>query len=371
MNRKILTIVIGIALLMGAFFASKILSVKEPRKKGKEDKEKLITSVVVEKVENKTIPIEVNATGSLVAKNRLELYAEVQGIMKSAHKEFKAGVTFGKGEALVTIDGSEYYASLQAKKSELLSLIGSMMADLRLDFPDSFDEWQTYLNEFDLNKNIAELPSPKDTKEKLFVSGKNIYTTFYTIKNMEIKWSKYHLRAPFYGVVTESLVNSGTLVRTGQKIGEFIDPSSYEMEVSLTAVIAEKLNTGDVVEVRSLEEGISWKGYVARVNGKIDQASQTTKVFVNVKGKGLKEGKYLRANIALSPIENALKIKRNLLIEENKVYIVKEKTLKLVTVETVYFGDGDVVIKGLENGTQLLSKSMPGLYDGMEVEVLN
>ncbi len=45
--------------------------------------------------------------------------------------------------------------------------------------------------------------------------------------------SKYTIKAPFKGILTEALVTEGTLIRNNQKLGEYIDPSLYEMEVSL------------------------------------------------------------------------------------------------------------------------------------------
>jgi len=51
------------------------------------------------------------------------------------------------------------------------------------------------------------------------------------------------------------------------------------------------------------------------------------------------------------------------------VYVVKDSILDLVTVNPVYFNENTVVIKGLTDGTQLLSKTVPGAYAGMAVKV--
>ena len=54
------------------------------------------------------------------------------------------------------MDASEYYATVQSAKSSLYNSIAAIMPDLRLDFPDAFQKWQTYLNNFDLNKTFRK-----------------------------------------------------------------------------------------------------------------------------------------------------------------------------------------------------------------------
>jgi hypothetical protein len=57
------------------------------------------------------------------------------------------------------------------------------------------------------------------------------------------------------------------------------------------------------------------------------------------------------------------------LVDRSKVYVVRDSVLDLVAVEPVYFGESRVVIKGLEDGTSILSATVPGAYSGMLVKV--
>ena len=113
----------------------------------------------------------------LAAKQRVELYSEVQGIFKTGSKLFKPGQKFNKGETLIRIDASEYYASVQSAKSNLYNTIAAIMPDLRLDFPEVFQKWQTYLNNFDLNKTTPKLPEMTSEKENYFITGRGIVSS--------------------------------------------------------------------------------------------------------------------------------------------------------------------------------------------------
>jgi membrane fusion protein (multidrug efflux system) len=76
MVRKIIVVVVSIAILAGGSFLKKTLedSKKPPIKK----KEKQITTVFIEAVQNATLPILMEVTGTIEAKNRVELFAEVR-----------------------------------------------------------------------------------------------------------------------------------------------------------------------------------------------------------------------------------------------------------------------------------------------------
>ena len=365
--RKYISIALGILLVIASVFVVKtmIANNKKPERKAK----KIVKTVFIDLVENKDIPITIKANGNLVAKNKIVIFSEVQGVLHTTAKEFKPGNTYKKGEVILKINNEEHYANLQAQKSELYNTITSIMPDIRLDYPDEYEKWQAYLISFDFDKTTPTLPEVNSEKEKFFISGRKIYTTYYNVKNMEVRLSKYIIRAPYNGILTEALVNPGSLVRQGQRLGEFINPSIYEMEVAINANYIDLLQKGNSVKLHNLNSSKTWIGKIIRVNGKIDQASQTVKAFIQVAGKELREGMYLEANLVAKKEKDAYEMPRKLLVNNESVYVLKDSVLDLVKIEPVYFKENSVVIKGLENGTKILAKNVPGAYAGMIVKV--
>ena len=365
--RKLISIALAVLLLIGSILLAKYLI--DSKNKPKPVAEKIVKTVFTQTVSNKLIPIIITANGNLLAKNKIELYAEVQGILVNTSKEFKAGTTYSKGETLISINSDEFYANLQAQKSTLFNALTAIMPDIRLDFPDKYDKWKSYLQNFDLNKPVQKLPETTSEKEKFFISGRGIYTTYYNVKNSEVKLNKYTLRAPFSGILTESLVNQGTLIRPGQKLGEFIDPSIYEMSVSVKSEFRDLLQVGKNVELFNLEKTKTWKGKVIRINGKVDTSTQTIKAVIEVSGVDLKEGQYLEVALSAKSEENAFEVSRNLFVDKTKLYVVKDSILDLVTIIPVFENQQTVVVRGLENGTQILAKPVPGAHKGMLVKI--
>jgi len=365
--RKLISIGLGIVIIIAAFFVVKIMIASNQKKNRKAPK--IVKTVFVETVENKEIPIIISANGNLVAKNKINLFSEVQGVLKPLSKDFKPGIHYKKGEIILKINSEEYYANLQAQKSNLFNSITSIMPDIRLDYPEEYEKWQKYLGSFDFNKTTPTLPETNSEKEKFFISGRNIYTTYYNVKNMEVRLSKYTIRAPYFGILTEALVTPGSLVRQGQKLGEFIDPSVYEMEIAISANYKDLLQKGKTVKLHNLENTKSWTGKVIRVNGKVDLASQTIKVYIEINSSDLNEGMYLEADLVAKSEKNAFEVPRKVLVNNNSVYIVNDTILQLVKVTPVYFKDQSVIIKGLSDGSITLTKMVPGAYDGMVVEI--
>ena len=364
--RKIILYLLGVLLIVGAYFLSQIIA--DNQKKKRPTPAKVVKTVFIDTVKNSTVQIVIPANGSLVAQRRVELYAEVQGIFKTSGKLFKPGQEYRKGENLIRIDASEYYASVQSAKSNLYNSIAAIMPDLRLDFPEVFQKWQTYLNGFDLNKTTPKLPEMTSEKENYFITGRGIVSNYYNVKNLEQRLAKYSIRAPFTGILTEALVTEGSLIRNGQKLGEYIDPSVYEMEVALSKTYASLLKVGESVALKNLDNTETYSGKVSRVNGSIDAATQTITAYIEVKNKALKEGMYLEANLNAKEETDAIEVNRSLVLEGDQIFIVRDSILDLIDVKPVYYSDTKAVIKDVPDGTVIISKPIPGAYAGMAVK---
>ena len=366
--RKLILAILGVLFITGAIYGAKMII--NSKSKTRKAPSKVIKTVFVDTVKNTSIPIIIPANGNLVAKRRVEIYSEVQGIFKPGSKLFKPGEKYQKNEAFISINDTEYYANVQLAKSNLYNSIAAVLADLRLDFPEVFLKWEAYLKSYDLNKPTPKLPKMVSEKENYFITGRSIVSNYYTVKNLEQRLSKYTISAPFKGILTEALVTEGTLIRSNQKLGEFIDPSVYEMEVSLSKTFASLLDVGETVELNNLEHTKKYSGIVSRVNGSINSATQTIAVYIEIKNSSLKEGMYLEANLNAKKEKNAIEINRGLLLDENKIFIIRDSVLDMIDVKPVYFSDTKVVLKDIPDGTIILSSPFPGAYVGMIVKPL-
>ena len=363
--RKYISILLGILLIAGAFMGYKKLA--NSKKEKKHVVKKIVKIAQTEVVENSTIPLVITTSGTLKAKDKIDLFTEVQGILLRGNKNFKAGTYFSIGETMLRINSEEFSANLRAQKSNFYSVLTAMMPDLQLDFPDVYPKWQSYLSNFDMQKSLAKLPETTSDKEKYFITGRKVLSSYYSVKNAEARLSKYRITAPFSGVLSNAMVNTGTLIRPGQKLGTLVNTSAYELEVNINTQYSDLLQKGNKVSLQNLEHTKEWTGIVSRINPIIDASTQTLKVYITLKDKSLREGMYLEANLPVKSITDAYEVQRKLLVDDTKLFIVKDSILSLQTINTVFFKEKTVVVKGLVDGQLVLKQAIPGAYEGMKV----
>ena len=364
MNFRKSWILAVIIILVTAFAYQKISEGKKQIPKGHTDSRKVVFYDIVK---NQSLPLVVEASGQLNAKNTFDLYSEVTGVLRPSGREFRTGTIYKKGEVMIRVDDTEVKANLLSQRSEFMNLITSILPDIKIEFPEEFDKWKNYLSSFEIEESIKPLPVPATDKEKYFISGKKIFTQYYAIKNLEARYAKYVLRAPFNGIVTEANINPGGLVRSGQKIGVFSNMDLFELEISVKANEADHLKIGDFVEIFSHDHKKLSEGEIIRINEAIDLNTQTVAAFIQTSGKDLRAGMFLDVEIQTDPIDNASLISRDILHNNSFVYLVEDSALVEFKINAVKFNNKTVLVNNIADNAKIVSRSLSGAYPGMKV----
>ncbi len=369
LRQRIISSVIGILIVAGAFYYSGILkgSKKEPEQKNKTK----ITNVIYSPVTLKNSAVAVSSNGTLSAKNKIDIISRTQGVFKGGDRPFRAGVYFNEGDVMVSIDNEEYVANLRATKAQLLQSLTAILGDLKFDYPKEFTKWNNYVRDFDVNSTLKALPATSSDREKAFINGKNIVTQYYDIKAKEVQNSYYKIKAPFSGILTDNAIDKGAMINAGQKLGTFINPSVYELEVKISPSELSLISVGKTVQLSNGEKTKNYTGKISRINKVIDPQSQSAIAIVEVRGKDLREGMFMQADITTEKITDVAEISRTLLIDEKYLFLVKDSTLYKQEVQVRHVADKTVFVSGLEEGTWMVSKTVSGAYEGMKVNPIN
>ena len=367
--KKKLQLPIAIGIIALALGVKKMMesSKKAPDKKTT----KTIKSITTTLVSNYSLPIQIQSTGSIMAKDRAVLYSEVQGIFQQTSKPFKAGVKYSNDQALIRINNSEYAASVKSQRINFKSLIIGTLADIQFDYPAELTAWKNYANSISSDNSLPSIPKVTNENFSNYLSGKSIFGNYYTIKNLETRLAKYTITAPFSGVLVEANITPGTLISPGQKLGEFIRTGIYELELNVNASLTDFLKLGKKVTLFNTDKTSTYEGTVSRINSQIDRASQTVKLFVEVRSNELSEGEYLEADINAQNIDNVLEINRNLIVDESYVFLVKDSLLIKQPISIVHSSQNSIIVKGLTDSSELVATPVPGGYEGMKVIVKN
>lgn len=346
---------------------SQVLSKEPPQEKRAVNPLKQAPQVKTMPVKNEDIPFTIPIQGRLIAFDKIDIFSEVNGRLLSSSRTFKEGTRFQKGDVLLKIDDEEARLNLLAQKSALLNAITQFMPDLKIDYPKSFPQWKSYLDQFDVEKPLPPFPDPLSEQEKFFIASRNILNQYYSIKSVEARLEKYVIYAPFTGVITQANINPGALVRAGQQLGVLMSTTSYELEATLPVSELKHIAEGRPVRVYSEDVDKEWSGRVKRINDQIDPATQTATIYIGLSGSGLREGMYLKGDVEAGAIEDAVRLDRELLIDEEAVFLVKDTVLQRVPVELMRIELNKAIVKGLPEGSLLLAQRIPGAYNGMRI----
>jgi multidrug efflux pump subunit AcrA (membrane-fusion protein) len=367
-KRQIIIVVTAIFVLLAGKLIKDFLA--NPPEKQKSDEVERIQTVFAEEVELKDIPIRVMTTGTLEAKDRMELYSEVQGLMLPDGGRFKAGNAFSKGQVLLSLRADDARARVVAQRSAFERLLSSVMADIKIDFPADHQTWKSYLESIDVNVGLPDLPEVQNENLKRYLTGRSIMAEFYNVRNAEIGLSRFTITAPFDGVLTSANVDPGTVVRPGQLLGVFVKPGQYELMAAVDSRTVNRLAKGQKVDV--FEDGNMdelFKGSISRINASIDPQTQMSEFFVDLSSNELKEGQFMSIAIDAKTIPNAFEIDRSAIRDLMYVFIVDKGELKKVEIDILHTNEKTAVISGLTSGQMVLTKLPPAAFEGMKVKV--
>ncbi len=360
------SIVFGFILIGVTILVFKKISTKAQKAENKTSFQKL--SVQAAQVKNSDQKLLIDLSGKLVAKNRIDIFTEVSGVLLS--NNFREGIRFKKGQVIARIDNSELRATIKSQKSVLLNSVAQILPDLAIDFPNELEKWKRFHSAIDFDNSLPELPEISNKKIKMFVSSRNVFSNYFSIKAQEVRLAKHIIKAPFSGSLSSTDINPGTLVRAGQRIGSFIQPNAFELEASVSLDDLKFIDVGRTVILTSSDYD-KWDGKVLRINDQLDPSTQSVKVYVGVNDATLKEGQYLTAIVEGITLKNVVAIPRSLLVGNDEVYVIEnDSVLMREKVNVVYKGTEFMYVMNLADGTQYLNQVISSVHEGMIVTVL-
>ncbi len=328
-----------------------------------------IRTVEVSQFTPKNITNTISIDGRLIAFERVDLFAEASGVLKSTSKTLKEGTYVKEGELLFDIDGEDAALNLLAQRSALMTSITQIMPDLKFDHPHAFDKWKSYLDAFDVSQSVKNLPEVSTDQEKYFVAGKNIYNQFYTIKSAENRLKDYQVYAPFSGVITSANIYPGQVVNMGVNLGSVMNTGRFEMKAPVNLSDLKYIKTGQSVELHSEQLGKKWNGKVSRISRVIDEVTQNLPVYITVWGSGLRDGMYLKGELSANQLSDVIPIDKSLIIDQNKIYTVIDSIVRAKEIEIVKQDETTIYARGIDPKDKIISGSINGIFNGQRVKV--
>lgn len=365
-KRQFIIIIIAVVVFGGSYAASEFLATlkEEPVIRKPPATKKFVETSQVKYTNLKTSVI---SYGRVENAQSLDLISEVSGRMTQGIR-LKEGQSFKKGELIFYVDDEEASLNLKAQKSNFLRDLAGILPDFKVDFSENFQSWQSYFSQLDTDKKFPPLPEAKSEKEKTYLATKGIYSTYYTIKSAEARLQKHRYYAPFSGSIMEVVMQSGSYVNAGTRIGEILRTGAHELKVSVETKDIPWIQVGSPVQIYSEESQQGWEGEVNRISDYVNQNTQSVDVFVSIFSNGQKiyDGQFFKASVPARTVENGMIMPRNAIYNGSEVFVLEDSLLKVRDINIIRLTEEDAIFNGLEEGDQLVVEPLLGAYNNMK-----
>ena len=373
MQKRHYIAIVGILLLVAmGFLGMKALgSMKEEPKTP--DKKKVERFVKATAVKYTNIEANTEATGRIASQHFVDLSSEVQGKLLKGNVALKKGQSFKKGQLLVRIFNTEAAYALKARKSRFLNSVANLLPDFKIDYPDSYQNWLNFFGKTDINKAIPNLPEIKSNQEKIYLTGRNILSDYYSIKSEETRMQKYALYAPFSGSFSDVYAEVGAIANPGGKIAKMIRTDKLELETPVEIYDTRFIKKGSKVDVLSSDGKQTYTGRVIRISDFVDPQTQAVSVFITINPNNknkIYQGEYMRAVFSHIKVSDAMTINRDAVVNHNEVFIIEKGVLKKEKINIIKTNEKTIIFNGLPEGTMLVTEALVNAKENTKVEIL-
>jgi membrane fusion protein (multidrug efflux system) len=298
-----------------------------------------------EKLEN-----TLNASGTIVANEEVELKPEVAG--KIISLPLKEGTTVQKNDLLVKINDADYQAQL--RKLQLQSDLATTK----------------------LNRDKELLKINGISKEEYDIAENAVKSIKADMDYTEAEIAKTEIRAPFNGMLGLKSVSEGAYVSIGTIVATVVQTDPVKIDFTVSEKYSPFMKKG--VKVLFTIDGIKndMTGEIYAIEPKIDASLRTLTVRAVCPNKdgSIYPGAFANVRVLLKDIDDAVMIPSEALIPElrgKKVFIVKNGKSSPVMIETGIRTSTKVqVLKGLQVGDTVITTGIMGLKPDAPVRIM-
>lgn len=314
-------------------------------------------------VKNEEIIPSITVQGKVNPSEVVKVALEGKGTLGSSLL-LKKGTKFRKGQTIVYVDDVQSKSNFKSLLANYEKNLTQIMIDIEVEHPDELSKWKSFRSSIKAGL-LVELPSSSNNKLNNLLSSKGIFKEYYDLKAIQATVSKRSYRAPFNGVITETMVQVGSFVNGNTVVCEIIPSNKREVSFSVPEEFS-AVKIGSFVTIKSGERAI--KGKVSRESTVLNASSQQKELFVRFSNVNLKIDEFVDVTINTSKQKVKAVLLANPLVYKKQVFgISKDSTLNPMEINIVGIRNDSLIVTGLTDKSRLLSEAYTNFQQGQKV----
>lgn len=386
MTTKKKLIITGTIILVGVVLMIIIFSTEPTASREGATKETAML-VEVNQVERGDFRPTIVATGTVAPEQDIVLSPQISGEVIRLSSSFTPGGFVKKGDVLLQIDPLDYENIVEQRMSDL----NQALADLNIEMGRQKVAQKDYQL---LDEELTEENKSLVLREpQLETARARVEAARAALKQAEVDLWRTTIRAPFDAHIINRNVNVGSQVSPGIKLARLVGIDAYWIvttvplsHIKWLTFPAGKNETGSKVIIRNRtawSEDDYRTGYLYKLIGALEDQTRMARVLVRVEdplvhkstSSGLPPlmiGSFVETNILGDVIENVIKLNRDYLRKDDKVWVMEDSLLHIKDVEVVFRDDEYAYIKsGLNENDKIVTTNLSTVTDGARLRVEN
>ncbi|MBP6940849.1 MAG: efflux RND transporter periplasmic adaptor subunit [Syntrophorhabdaceae bacterium] len=364
MKRK--KIVIIICIIIAAAVVYGYLSRKRPPPPARHG-----VPVLAGKVVQKTMPVIIEAIGTVEAYNSVTIYARIVGQLLRIH--FKEGQDVKKGQPLFTIDPAPFQEKLRMSEAKLAQDIAQL----------KYNEDEAKRYAFLLEKGAVAASDYENKKTLALTQQATVRSSKADVDNARLNLEYCHIRSPLDGRTGAHLVKEGAMIKdndTKLVVVNQVSPVYVKFSVPEKQLPEiRKYMRSEPLKVKASSRGarnIPDEGRLTFIDNAVDATTGMILLKAEFKNsdKFLWPGQFVNVVLNLTEEQNAFVVPAKAVQIGQKghfVFVIKpDKKVELRNVAVSRtIGEETVISKGVSAGEAVVTDGHLKLKDGFPVEI--
>lgn len=351
------------------------------------------------------------AFGEIESRRTLELRAAVGGRIIALSPAFEDGGDVKAGDVLVSIDPAELQSEVDRLSADLADAKSEVRdADRGLDLAQQDEQaaraqaalrQQAFNRQIDLvDRGVGSAASAETAELAAAAANAVVITRKQAVTQAEARIDQASTRlaraeialaearrdledttikAPFDGVMGETLAVEGGLVAPNERLAVLIDPKDLEVSVRISTTQYTRLidkqgtliNAPVTVTLDAAGFDLTAEGQISRVNAATGEGQTGRLVFARLaSAPGFRPGDFVTVSIQEPQVENVARLPASALDTSGRVLALgDEDRLEAIEVELVRRQGNDVLVRGKDlGGREVVRQLTPLLGTGIAVK---
>jgi len=364
-----------------------------------------------------SIDRRLHLTGDILAEAEVDVFSKVSGILERMEVDHGDRVSFNQVVAIVEREEKEAQfqearAALDVVKAnwaqmesgarpEEITQAEQLVRQTKASWETSLDNYmrlknlkeRDFISQQRLDEAMLQLTQSEaeyeSAREKLILMRKGarqedrdallaqIRQTEATLRLAQIHLKNTTIRAPISGIISKRFLDQGSFVSTTTPIVRIVAMDTVKVVVQVVEIEIAQLRAGAIAEtyVDAYREEV-FQGLVVRISPTVDPESRTADVEIRVDNKDhrLKPGMFARVSIVTQRRDGVLLLSKDWLVRQSatpQVFVNENGKASRRVVSLGVEGEQHVeVLKGLQEGDEVIVAGQYELKDGMPVKVI-